>query len=564
MFKNQILIFDSNDESSLLITGSGGVQQSRQRSGNIYRKSICWDYFKLIEVPGNETVVECTIDGCNTKYVWRGSTSNLLGHIKRKHHVTTKSGNSRVQQSRRRSKNNYKESICWRYFRPIRPSYGSETKCTFDGCNTKYVWRGSTSNFLDHLKRKHLTELKIKLPLIKFIVPSALPLKVINSLKSSGLINLQIELPLEEQINKLYEHLSDQVKSKIQTAKSVMLSISNIYIRRIHISKLAVTCCWLTENFEFNKILLCVKETFKDIIEVLDQWKLKNLKFIISNKDFYDQLKEKYPDIIHISTNVSGSGDDLIEDSLSRWARENISTQGISDIAKAVENATWNLSYVVSDLKDRGMQSKMNITNITINDCTPKVGYFKILSLDYLPVSIFDKLVELFNPLKHIDTVTERNIIDLLVNATSILRRISQCQFPLNSEYKTLESFLKFLIRSYEHFCVSSFLDPRSNPINSLSDDVLGEFVLDKCQVYYSHNPSSSGNNLTSEEFTRYISRSQSQFDENFDVYKWWQNSNHEFPGLATLAREYLLLVSDKVQLNNLEKFVEVYKNVDM
>ncbi|CAG8755508.1 18856_t:CDS:2, partial [Racocetra fulgida] len=323
-------------------------------------------------------------------------------------------------------------------------------------------------------------KLKIKLPLIKFFIPSASPPKVINSLKSSGLINLQIELPLEEQINKLYKHLSDQ-------------------------------------------------------------WKLKNLKFVISNKDFYDQLKEKYPDIIHISASIDGN--DLIVNNLSRWARENTSTQGISNIVKAVQNATRNLCNVVGVLKDRRMQSGMNITNITINDCNchyhkieflslisqhfkqlfnnyniddnfikEKVGYFKWLSLDHLPVSIFDKLVELFKPLKHINAVTGKNIIDLLVNATSILRRISHFQFNFNSEY----------------------------------------------------NPSSSGNSLIYEEVTRYVSRLQSQFDKNFDVYKWWQNSKHEFPGLATLAREYLLLVSDKVQFNNLEKFLEVYKNVDM
>ncbi|CAG8743708.1 11079_t:CDS:1 [Cetraspora pellucida] len=208
MIENQNLISDSDDENS---SGNSRVQKSHRRSVNNHRKSICWDYFKIIEVPGSETVVECTKctdDGRITKYVWCGSTSNLIGHIKRKHQ--NNSENSGVQQlrRRRRSRNDYRESICWRYFRPIKPSKGSVTKCIFDRCNTKYLWKGSTSNFLDHLKRKHITELKINLPSIKFIIPSASPLNVINSLKSSSL-NLQIELPLEEQINKLYKHLSD-------------------------------------------------------------------------------------------------------------------------------------------------------------------------------------------------------------------------------------------------------------------------------------------------------------------------------------------------------------------
>ncbi|CAG8524144.1 27077_t:CDS:2 [Dentiscutata erythropus] len=504
MFENQNLISDSDDESSLLITGSDGVQQSRQRPGNNSRKSICWNYFKLIEVSENETVVKCIIEGCNTKYIWRGSTSNLLGHIKRRHQNNV--GNSGVQLSRRRrrSRNNYRKAYVGDIFAQL----------------NRVMDQKQDVLLMDAIRNT-------------FIVPSASPLKVINSLKSSDHINLQIELPLDEQINKLYKHLSDRLKSKVQKAKSIMLSIYKIYS-------------------EFIK-------TFEDIIEALDQWKLKNLKFISNNKNFYDQLKEKYPDIIHISTNVNESSDSLIAKSLKRWDIENTSTQGISNIAIAVKNATENLCNV-------------KLFNNYNNDSFigKNVDDFKRDLLDNLPVSIFYILVELFKPLKHIEVVTERNVTDLLVKATNILSEISQ--FTFDMEYKTLESFLKFLIRSYRSYFykqVSLFLDPRLQPINFLSDE-LGKFVLDKYQAYYSQNPSSSDNNLAFEELTKYISRTQYQSDENIDVYKWWQNSKHEFPGLATLAREYSPFVSDKVdkvgevQLNNLKNFIEIYQNDDM
>ncbi|CAG8792987.1 32192_t:CDS:1, partial [Racocetra persica] len=89
--------------------------------------------------------------------------------------------------------------------------------------------------------------------------------------------------------------------------------------------------------------------------------------------------------------------------------------------------------------------------------------------------------------------------------------------------------------------------------------EVFKGFILDKCQAYYLQNPSSSGNSLASEELAseellQYISYLQSQFDENIDVYKWWKISKHEFPGLATLARKYLPLVSNyEMQSNNLK-----------
>ncbi|CAG8758862.1 11698_t:CDS:2, partial [Dentiscutata heterogama] len=140
----------------------------------------------------------------------------------------------------------------------------------------------------------------------------------------------------------------------------------------------------------------------------------------------------------NIDTNVNESGNRLIENSLRRWAIENISTQGISNIAIAVRNATGRLCDVVRILKSRGMQSEMNITNITTNDY-----YFKRDLLDNLPVSKFYILVELFEPLKHINVVTERNVTDLFVKATNILSEIPQ--FTFDMEYKTLESFLKFL-----------------------------------------------------------------------------------------------------------------------
>ncbi|CAG8655651.1 5977_t:CDS:2 [Dentiscutata erythropus] len=551
-------------------------------------------------------------------------------------------GNSGAQRSRRRSRNNYRKSICWKYFHPFKvPKDGSETRCNFNGCNTKYVWRGSTSNLVRHLKREHqittkssvLTtsiqspstyddfQLKINLPLIKFIVSSASPFNITDSLKSSGLINLQIELPLEEQINKVYDRLFLQLKSKAQQANSVMLSIDYPYIEDIEEITPVITCCWLTEDFEFNKILLCIVKKWNDsgIIEALDQWELTNLKFIYNFYDeldedsFYDgftlddMLEEKYQDIIHIiHKNKIRSGDCLIRDNLTIWAEKSISTQEISNIITAVQNATLNLCDVAKELRNERMQRVMNIPINDIQnaekfycDChyhkieflssieqsfklllnysnhndefiRGNITKFKNLLLDNLPFSIFPKLLRLFEPLKHIGNVSTRNIADMLTNAINILNEISS-QLTLsqfNLEHEVLESFLIFLIHSYLHEIVGLFLDPRSRPIVTLHE-TLKEFILNKCEAYYSQIASSFGNtlnksiqDLASEELERYISLPQFLFNENFDLYKWWKDSKHIFPGLATLAREYLLLLSDnEIPLNNLEKFRRVYQD---
>ncbi|KAF0388110.1 hypothetical protein F8M41_011132 [Gigaspora margarita] len=515
-----------------------------------------------------------------------------------------------VHQSHKRPRNNNEESICWRHFRSIRPSYGSDTKCTFDGCNTKYIWRGSTTNLIRHLKRKHhvttessaLTtsiqssstnnfinfDSKINLPLIKFIVSSISPFIIVDHLKSSGLVNLHITSSIiEEQIIKVYDRLFSQLKSKVQQAKSVMLSIGEEYNEDRDEWKFIISCCWLTEDFEFHKILLCVKERLKDIIEALDKLELTNLKFIRNNLEddfepyyyFCDLLEKKYKDIVCIDYEIFYVGcgsDNLIISSLSEWAEKNtnISDQendhGISTIITSIMNATKKLCEVVGFLNNQVTQNAINIINMPINNFNCyNCHYHKIeflntlgkqyfesfinnsssynrLSLDKLPFNIFPKLLELFKPLEHINNITERNIADTLANAYNILAEISQ---SIDLEHRALKSFIIFLLNhSYVSKEISKFLDPHSEL--NLSLDVF------------------SNNNLeiARKELEYYINRKHflPNLNENLGLYEWWQQSKHTFPGLATIAQEYLPLTQNSKVTLNIRKFEDTYQNDDI
>ncbi|CAG8739988.1 15415_t:CDS:2 [Gigaspora margarita] len=531
-----------------------------------------------------------------------------------------------VHQLYKRPRNNNEESIFWRHFRPIRPSYGSDTKCTFDGCNTKYIWRGSTTNLIRHLKRKHhvttessaLTtsiqssstnnfinfDSNINLPLIKFIVSSISPFSIVDHLKSSGLVNLHITSSIiEEQIIKVYDRLFSQLKSKVQQAKSVMLSIEEYNEYRDE-WKYIISCCWLTEDFEFHKILLCVKETFEDIIEALDKWELTNLKFIRNNlEDFlecYDDccymLEEKYKDIVRIDYEilyVDCDSDYLIIDSLSRWAETNTNINyqendhGISTIITSIINATNSLCGVVNFLKDQVTQNAANIINMPINnfncyDCHyHKIEFlnalgkqdfeffinnssiFNRLSLDKLPFSIFPKLLELFKPLEHVK-INERNIADMLTSASNILAEISQ---SVDLERRALKSFIIFLLNLYAPKKISKFLDPHSE-LNINLDETIKKIVLNKCQDYYSQFPGFSNNNLeiARKELEYYINRKHClpHLNEKLGLYEWWQQSNHTFPGLATIAQEYLPLTQNNKVTLNIRKFEDTYQDDDI
>ncbi|CAG8728018.1 25947_t:CDS:1, partial [Gigaspora rosea] len=409
-----IQVSDSNYENNLLIAEISGAQQSSQHSEKNDKRSICWKYFEPFKVPKRGEATKCTIDGCNTKYIWRGSTSNLVGHLKTKHGIAP----------------------------------------------TTVIQSSLTNNNLKNF------ELKVNLPVIKFIVSSGLPFNIVDNLKSSGLVNQQItSSTIGKQIDKAYDRLFSQLKSKVQQANSVMISINFNY-------DIMITYDWLTDDFEFRKILLHIidldyflnNNTFNgDINKGLDKWELTNLKFISCSPHYlyrYEDrlmLKGKNEDIV-ICAN-GGSGDDLIKYSLNKWAKENNYIHEISNIITAIINGFDGHFWLIKDfLRDNRVQKIINNGQIAekiscncnyhkikfleiieqpfkmlINDHSSSndkfirlnVGRFKRLLLDKIPFSIFPKLLRLFKPLEHVKVITMKKLRDMLINAFNILNETS-------------------------------------------------------------------------------------------------------------------------------------------
>ncbi|KAF0504372.1 zinc finger bed domain-containing protein 4-like [Gigaspora margarita] len=512
-----IQIFDSNNENSLLVTENNGTQQSRQRIENNDKKSICWKYFDPFKVPKRGETTKCTIDGCNAKYIWRGSTSNLVRHLRDKHGITS----------------------------------------------TTVIQPSLTNNNLKNF------ELEVNLPVIKFIVSSVLPFNIVDNLKSSGLVNQQITSSIiEKQIDKVYDRLFSQLKSKVQQAKSVMISISLIYGDDI-----MITYDWLTDDFEFRKILLHINnlDDFTNKIydggidKVLDKWELINLKFIsYSPNDLYllpgnmSVLKGKNEDII-ICEN-GGRDSYLIINSLKKWAKENNYTQEMSNIITAIINVLdgdfWSVKNFLRDIRVQRIMNNDQIAEKISCDChyhkieflalieqpfkmlindhsnsndnfiKENVSKFRSLLLDKIPFSIFPELLRLFKPLDHFGVVTMKNLRDMLINAFDILNETSQCviayryvmSYQQYLELETLKSFLTFLINSHPNL--------------------------------------TKGQELANGELEHYNKLPQVLINED-DPCKWWQKSKHLYPGLATLAIKYLPLL----KLNDKEASLESQTN---
>ncbi|CAG8795511.1 20612_t:CDS:2, partial [Dentiscutata erythropus] len=513
------------------------------------------------------------------------------------------SESSKTKQSYRRSENSDKGSICWKYFQPFKvPKDGEVAKCTIDGCNVEYIWRGSTSNLLRHLKNVHritpttaiqpsLTNDKEVLSVIKFIVSSVSPFNVVDYLKFSELVKQPITpVIIKEKIDKVKDRLFSELKPKIRQANFLLRSQS--------------------EDLIINGLL-------GDCLDALDAWKLTNLKFIslnlnydfLYNLDFYVRdRRDKDEDIIICVS--GGKGDDLIRYSLKRWADKNYHEQEMSTIIAAITNAIDKYHSIVEFLGDNRMQRIMQNVKTVICNCNyHKIEFLTLIEqpvkllinhsnnnddfirvninhflLDKLPFGIFPKLLQLFKPLEHIEVVTMRNLRDMLINASNILNEgfrddldntFTLHDIPKNdlyefyeflndiSEHEILKSFLSFLINSYLnlHQRVGLFLDPHSKSI--FMNDEVRKLVLDECQGYYSEIAGINSTKLSNDEIEYYISHSQLNYNENDDLCKWWQKYKNTYPGLATLAVKYLLLLKldDEIILENLDKFINAYQN---
>ncbi|CAG8617406.1 25658_t:CDS:2 [Racocetra persica] len=404
------------------------------------------------------------------------------------------------QTKRQRTENNDKDSICWKYFEPFKvpKENGTVTKCKIPGCTTSYIWCGSTSNHVRHLKNKHgimkfstpltpttstinfnNTELEINLPLIKFIVSSGAPLRVVDTLKSAGFVNPNIELStsdiIEEQINKAYNRLFLQLKLKAQQEKYTMLSI-----------------CEIKPDTRVNEC-----DDYSG--DYSDDYNDDNVEFFDSNlwEEEYQHLTQNLIQMHDIKNNYFSNLENLIEYSLNKWARENVNIQEISEIIKVIIIATGNLCGVVKFLKE----------HITCS-------YREIPTKEYI------------------------NLLDrIAINADNILREI---QFNDDLEHKVLKSFLTSIPLCFEDRflfdkCLASFLDPRSKP-DEVSPVILKD-ALKKCQAYYL-------NNIFSDNLDKSMQAANEElkcYNSDVNPYEWWQGSKQMLPGLATLARDICL-----------------------
>ncbi|CAG8637042.1 8444_t:CDS:2 [Dentiscutata erythropus] len=485
-------------------------------------------------------------------------------------------------------------SFCWNHFKPYPEKMGIEVKCQVPRCTTKYTWRGSTSNLVGHLKKIHKiveppkpvkkpntnSTFEINLPLVKFIITSNQSFDVVNHMASTGFFNKPYQIPktiheIEEQINKTYDKLFSKLKQMIQSAESVALAIHvwNIDDKEsFEKNFMEITCHWLTTDFKFHRILLCMTEfdsidgtmTDKYIEQIQKKWELTNYEFLTT--DFYaeDELSilsefsnHKYirnasyflesllPTCLEQCLNVENQGilekveeikskieeiQDVIKILKEEEAQEKLSTLTNFDIGKIIEgkwgSTYFGLKYIVSmeqqinslvsswcSDRDDNVKSKGD----ELRALLPDSSQFKILSklsqifeplesvegimndCDYLTINVMHSiLAKLVNGIKY----RANNIKNDPASSTGNNLEINTIQAIADSIYNFLNTPNYFEIFFYANTAdvgnVASLLDPRFKL--TYSSEKAKEFVQKGCEDFYSGQSRNAENPISSEK----------------------------------------------------------------
>ncbi|KAF0520499.1 zinc finger bed domain-containing protein 4-like [Gigaspora margarita] len=513
MAENQSLASDSDDENTR-------NRRSRLRSGNNDKRSICWRYFEPFKVPRDGTTIKCAIDGCNTSYVWRGSTSNLLGHLKTNHSITKSSE------------------------------------------HTTYIRSSSNINSVN-------SELEINLSLIKFIVSAGAPFSIIEYLKSAEFVNPQYKLPpsniVEEQINRAYDRLFFQLKLKAQQTKSVTLSFHLIPGGSIHHIKMfmGVTCHFLSENFESYRFLLCISRVTKlcgdencgriwrnECFEALNKWGLINQKFIsigsstigilkgLSEKLCQNYIQNFIPLIYEEKDEVQYDINKLIQMCLQGWTEKNNGSQGM-------------LKYNKDDICFNSVTEEQALelaNNVMINSDNIMKEISQFIDLEHEVLKSF------------------LNSIPLNFQKTGILTK----ELILFLDPRIKSNHFSYAIKRYVQAECQIYYSKMLNRADAQAEAAV---LIQNAQVVQSiaditqSEVQNIATTLAYEEVENYIDYPDLLLNENTNIFKWWQDSKDSFPGLAAIAREYLSIpleeLEDIDQLKNIEILENTYQDFD-
>jgi len=243
----QISHSQSPAPSSNEITDSHIAKRTKLSNKDNFIKS----FFTFYEQPGHKpedkstTKLKCSIKGCQTEYVWHGSTTNMINHLRDVHHITKMSLHNKTADELKKSSQQTLETMLLKPYPPAKQQkLTQDVLRLFISC-TLPLYLVENKNFRTFL---HSFDPRYKPPCV-------------NTLKN--------------EIANGTNHTTQVIKNMIHSQANTISLTFDLWTSRAHDSYLGVTCHWISDEFRMYDLTLSVVEmgaykTAGDIVDSIE------------------------------------------------------------------------------------------------------------------------------------------------------------------------------------------------------------------------------------------------------------------------------------------------------
>jgi|GEM_PF-1403063 len=591
---------NNSDGEALPSTSTSNLKSVKKRKGR-RPESFVWRFFKkykcTILSPNNQEEevekAQCSFEGCDTEYLWSGSTSNLINHLRDTHHVT-------------------KESLA---DNPVKVHQQTIQQVMIKP-HSSYVQKKLTHQVVRYIVSRtqpiHLVEIDdFKLLLKSF--DSRFKMPCVSTIKTI--------------IFDTYTLATKQIIDLIsKTSDTVSLTL-DIWSSRAHDSYLGITCHWLTDSFELHEIVLeigelddhCASDIVESVNSVLDKFNINYQKIFSITTDNGANVKSAIQQMgitnvkcaghtLQLSVNLGlKQVDGLISKCKSlvsilskekkrkqlREAQLQI-TPGLKeplDVIKDVDTR-WNSTFYSIErlvyLRPAIMQLYSTLNNHTLREVRRGAETMSSFLLSEEEFEVLGELIVILSPFDEATEFLSGSKYPTLGFMTPMLeelaRRLKYFTGQNDEAIFVKDTILDNLIERWgdpsEVGLCCSFLDRRFKQLNFCTSDLRRTTIqvmrrqfneMNSTQTTNDNTAPTNNNNTTStshqrkkpkiaaffsysrtenvapDEFDRYCELPEISLEEESCPLAWWRQHKALFPTLAILARRYLAVPASSV-----------------
>ncbi|CAG8786659.1 8717_t:CDS:2, partial [Gigaspora rosea] len=427
------------------------------------------------------------------------------------------------------------ESFVWRFFKKYKCTILSpnnqekkveKAQCSFEGCDTEYLWSGSTSNLINHLRDTHhvtkesladnpvkvhqqtiqqvmikphssYVQKKLTHQVVRYIVSRTQPIHLVEIddfkllLKS---FDSRFKMPCVSTIKTIifdtYTLATKQIIDLIsKTSDTVSLTL-DIWSSRAHDSYLGITCHWLTDSFELHEIVLeigelddhCASDIVESVNSVLDKFNINYQKIFSITTDNGANVKSAIQQMG--ITNVKCAGHTLQLSQL-REAQLQI-TSGLKeplDVIKDVDTR-WNSTFYSIErlvyLRPAIMQLYSTLNNHTLREVRRGAETISSFLLSEEEFEVLGELIVILSPFDEATEFLSGSKYPTLGFMTPMLEELAhRLKYFTGQNDEAIfvkDTILDNLIERWgdpsEVGLCCSFLDPRFKQLNFCTSDL--------------------------------------------------------------------------------------------